>query len=63
MCTLISRGDLQPPQPVFIPSPPRPDKGVQPPEVEQMDVEECVQEGDTQVMLPTTVSVLLFVYM
>lgn len=48
MCSLISRGDLQPTPPVSIPSPPRP---VVPsmehaPEAEPMGIEECVQEGD-----------------
>lgn len=48
MCSLISRGDLQPTPPVSIPSPPRPviPSMEHPPEAEPMGIEECVQEGD-----------------
>ena len=48
MCSLISRGDLQPTPPVSIPSPPRPvtTSTEHPPEVEPLGIEECVQEGD-----------------
>ena len=48
MCSLISRGDLQPTPPVSIPSPPRPvmPSMEHPPETEPMGIEECVQEGD-----------------
>lgn len=48
MCTLISRGDLQPTAPVSIPSPPRSTLLEHPPEAEPMGIEECVQEGDAQ---------------
>ena len=50
MCTLISRGDLQPTPPVSIPSPPRPviTSMEHPTEAEPMGIEECVQEGDAQ---------------
>lgn len=50
MCSLISRGDLQPTPPVSIPSPPRPvmPSMEHPPEAEPMGIEECVQEGDAQ---------------
>ena len=50
MCSLISRGDLQPTPPVSIPSPPRPvvSSMEHPPEAEPMGIEECVQEGDAQ---------------
>ncbi|CAH3150356.1 unnamed protein product [Pocillopora meandrina] len=50
MCTLISRGDLQPTPPVSIPSPPRPviQSIEHPPEADPMGIEECVQEGDAQ---------------
>ena len=48
MCTLISRGDLQPTAPVSIPSPPRNTLLEHPPEAEPMGIEECVQEGDAQ---------------
>jgi len=48
MCSLISRGDLQPTPPISIPSPPRPvmPSIEHPPEAEPMGIEECVQEGD-----------------
>ena len=48
MCTLISRGDLQPTPPVSIPSPPRPviTSMEHHSEAEPMGIEECVQEGD-----------------
>ena len=48
MCTLISRGDLQPTAPVSIPSPPRSTLLEHPSEAEPMGIEECVQEGDAQ---------------
>ena len=48
MCTLISRGDLQPTAAVSIPSPPRSTLLEHPPEAEPMGIEECVQEGDAQ---------------
>ena len=58
MCTLISRGELQPTPLVALPSPPRVDRRVQPSEVEPLDTEECVQEGDAQLglVLPLAVS-------
>ncbi|EDO45182.1 predicted protein, partial [Nematostella vectensis] len=46
LCTLISRGDLQPTPAVSIPSPPRQIGETPLPLPVMSDIEECVQEGD-----------------